>query len=40
MSKKPETLKKEPYKLFNMPWYLFGIFAAVVLVATYIGVLP
>lgn len=34
------TLKKEPLKLFNLPWYLFGIFAAVVLVATYMGVLP
>lgn len=34
------TLKKEPLKLFNLPWYLFGIFAVVVLVATYMGVLP
>ena len=34
------TLKKEPYKLFNLPWYLFGIFAVIVLVATYMGVLP
>ncbi|MBR2047709.1 MAG: 2-hydroxycarboxylate transporter family protein [Oscillospiraceae bacterium] len=34
------TLQKEPMKLFNLPWYLFGIFAAVVLVATYMGVLP
>ena len=34
------TAKKEPMKLFNLPWYLFGIFAAVVLVATYMGVLP
>ena len=40
MSKKPETLQKEPFKLFNLPWYYFGIFAAVVLVATYMGVLP
>ena len=35
-----KTLQKEPLKLFNLPWYLFGIFAAVVLVATYMGVLP
>ena len=35
-----KSLQKEPLKLFNMPWYLFGIFAAVVLVATYMGVLP
>ena len=34
------TLKKEPLKLFNLPWYLFGIFAVIVLVATYMGVLP
>ena len=31
---------KSPYKLFNMPWYYFAIFAVVVLVATMIGVLP
>ena len=35
-----KSLQKEPLKLFNLPWYLFGIFAAVVLVATYMGVLP
>ena len=35
-----KSLQKEPLKLFNMPWYLFGIFAAVVLAATYMGVLP
>ena len=34
------TVKKEPYKLFNLPWYLFGIFAVVVLIATFMGVLP
>ena len=28
------------YKLFNMPWYIFAIFGAVVLIATYMGVLP
>jgi len=31
---------KSPYKLFNMPWYYFAIFAVVVLVAAVIGVLP
>ena len=31
---------KEPYKLFNLPWYYFAIFAAVVLLATMLGVLP
>ena len=37
----PNTLKKESvYKLFNLPWYYFATFAAVVLAATYMGVLP
>lgn len=31
---------KSTYKLFNLPWYLFAIFAVVVLVATYTGTLP
>lgn len=31
---------KNVYKLFNLPWYLFAIFAAVVLIATYTGTLP
>ena len=31
---------KSVYKLFNLPWYLFAIFAAVVLIATYTGTLP
>lgn len=35
-----KTLEKKPYQLFNLPWYLFAIFAVVVLVATYMGVLP
>ncbi len=35
-----KTLQKEPYKLFNLPWPLFAIFSAVILVATYLGVLP
>ena len=32
--------KKETYKLFNLPWYYFAIFAVVVLIATYTGNLP
>lgn len=40
MSAKKQTLEKKPYQLFNLPWYLFAICAAVVLVAAYIGVLP
>lgn len=35
-----KTLQKKPYQLFNLPWYLFAIFAVVVLIATYMGVLP
>ena len=35
-----KTLQKKPYQLFNLPWYLFAIFAVVVLVATAMGVLP
>lgn len=35
-----KTLKKEPMKLFNLPWYLFAIFAVIVVVAAYMGVLP
>ncbi|RKJ77055.1 MULTISPECIES: 2-hydroxycarboxylate transporter family protein [unclassified Pyramidobacter] len=27
-------------RLFNMPWQIFAVFAAIVLVATYMGVLP
>lgn len=33
-------MTKSTYKLFNLPWYFFAIFAAVVLAATYMGVLP
>ena len=40
MSNKNETLQKKPYQLYNLPWYLFAIFAVVVLVAAYMGVLP
>lgn len=32
--------EKSVYKLFNMPWYYFAIFAVVVLIATMMGVLP
>lgn len=32
--------EKNTYKLFNLPWYYFAIFAAVVLAATILGVLP
>lgn len=32
--------EKNTYKLFNLPWYYFAIFAVVVLFATMIGVLP
>lgn len=35
-----KTLQKEPYKLFNLPWPMFAIFSAIVLVATFLGVLP
>lgn len=40
MAKQPNTLKKEPYQLFHLPWYLFAIFAVVILAAAYMGVLP
>ncbi len=33
-------MTKSTYKLFNLPWHFFAIFAAVVLIATYMGVLP
>ena len=32
--------EKKGYQLFNLPWQAFAIFAAIVLVATYVGVLP
>lgn len=32
--------KKSTYMLFNMPWYYFAIFSAMVLVAAMMGVLP
>ena len=35
-----EQKQKAPFLLFNLPWYYFAIFAAVILAATYLGVLP
>lgn len=32
--------KKNVYKLFNLPWYIFAIFAVIVIIATYTGTLP
>ena len=40
ISKDAKTPEKKPYQLYNLPWYYFGIFAAVVLAAAYLGVLP
>ncbi len=40
ISKDAKTLEKKPYQLYNLPWYYFGIFAAVVLAAACLGVLP
>ena len=40
MSNGKKTLAQEFSVLFNLPWYIFAIFAAVVLVAAYMGVLP
>ncbi len=34
------TAKKDPYKLFNLPWYIFAICTIVIFIATYTGVLP
>lgn len=33
-------MENKGYKLFNLPWQYFAVFAAIVLVATYTGVLP
>ena len=32
--------KTKPYKLYGMPWQIFALFSAVVIVAVYIGKLP
>lgn len=31
---------KKAYELYGMPWYVFAIFAVIVLAATYMGILP
>ena len=33
-------MKKDTYKLFNLPWPIFAIISVVVLAAAYLGVLP
>ena len=40
MSNGKKTLAQEFSVLYNLPWYLFLIFAAVVVIAAYMGVLP
>lgn len=35
-----KTLAQEFSVLYNLPWYFFAVFAAVVLIAAYMGVLP
>ena len=40
MSNGKKTLAQEFSVLFNLPWYIFAIFAGIVLVAAYMGVLP
>ena len=35
-----ETNEKKELRLFNLPWKVFAIITAVVLIATYLGVLP
>ena len=40
MSNGKKTLGQEFSVLYNLPWYIFAIFAAIVLVAAYMGVLP
>ncbi|MGX8706100.1 MAG: 2-hydroxycarboxylate transporter family protein, partial [bacterium] len=35
-----ETNQKKELRLFNLPWKVFAIITAVVLIATYLGVLP
>ena len=39
ISKDTKTLEKKPYQLYNLPWYYFGIFAAVVLAMVACGLL-
>ena len=40
MSKQVLIQEKQAYKLYGLPWQIFAIFSAVVLAATYLGVLP
>ena len=40
MSNGKKTLAQEFSVLYNLPWYLFLIFAAVIVIAAYMGVLP
>ena len=40
MSNSKKTLAQEFSVLFNLPWYIFAIFGAVVVLAAYMGVLP
>ena len=40
MSNQKKTLAQEFSVLFNLPWYIFLIFGAVVVLAAYMGVLP
>jgi len=40
MSKARHAAERKPLRLFNLPWQIFLIITAVVLLATYLGVLP
>ena len=40
MSNGKKTLAQEFSVLFNLPWYIFLIFGAIVVAAAYMGVLP
>ncbi len=40
MASQLDNRKKQPLRLFNLPWHIFLIITAVVLAATYLGVLP
>ena len=40
MSNGKKTLAQEFSVLYNLPWYMFAIFAAIVVIAAYMGVLP
>jgi Na+/citrate or Na+/malate symporter len=34
------TEKREPFKIYGIPWYFFAVFSVVVLLAVYLGKLP